>query len=185
MKGFNVMFLLMIMFLFCHCSLASDLVHGSCTKASKSDPNLSYQFCVSTLESNPKIHTAETIQDLFEISLRLTISNASDVVSRVSKLLKGNKFDSFAKLCLRDCLELYSNAVSSLKEALCDFKSKDLYSVNVEISSAMDASTTCEDGFKERKGVVSPLTKENSVFFQLTAISLAFTTMIMHNAGPV
>lgn len=185
MKGFNIIFLLIIIFLLFHCSLASDLVHVSCTEASKSDPNFSYQFCVSALESNPKSRTAETLQDLFVISVRLTISNASDVVSRVSKLLKDNKFDDFAKLCLRDCLELYSDAVSSLKEALRDFKSKDLYKANVEISSAMDASSTCEDGFKERKGAVSPLTKENSVFFQLTAISLAFTTMIMHNVGHV
>nr|POF04333.1 putative invertase inhibitor [Quercus suber] len=53
----------------------------------------------------------------------------------------------------------------------CSFDTAD-----IEVSSAMDASGTCEDGFKEMKvkRIVSPLTKDNNIFFQLSAISLAF-----------
>lgn len=176
---FNIIFLLIMILLFGCSSSGSDFVHLSCKNAAKSDPNFSYSFCVESLKVNSKSQTARNIEDLFKISIELTISNASDVVFVVSKLLKDNKFDGYARNCLHDCLELYSDAVSSLKEALCDFvKSKDLYNANVEISSAMDASTTCEDGFKEKKGQLSPLTKENKFFFQLTAISLAFSNMV-------
>jgi pectinesterase inhibitor-like protein len=82
-----------------------------------------------------------------------------------------------AKSCLNDCFQLYMDAVSSLKDAMKALKSRDFATANIEVSSAMDASITCQDGFKERKGQVSPLTKDNQMFFQLTAFSLAFIIM--------
>ncbi|CAL5381165.1 unnamed protein product [Camellia sinensis] len=44
---------------------------------------------------------------------------------------------------------------------------------NVELSSVMDAATTCEDGFKEKRGVVSPLTKRNGDTFEVSAMALS------------
>jgi pectinesterase inhibitor-like protein len=61
---------------------------------------------------------------------------------------------------------------------MCDLKSKDYSKANIDASAAMDSSSTCEDGFREREGVVSPLTKETNTFFQLTAIMLAFINML-------
>ncbi|KAH7514336.1 hypothetical protein FEM48_Zijuj11G0078000 [Ziziphus jujuba var. spinosa] len=148
---FNIIFLLTMILSF-RCSFGSDFLHSSCKKAAKSDRSFSYNFCVESLKANPKSQTARSIEELFIISFELTISNASEVASYVSKLLKDKKFDGYARGCLHDCLELYSDAVYSLKEALRDYiKSKDLSNANVEISAALDASTTCEDGFKERK----------------------------------
>ncbi|KAF8369656.1 hypothetical protein HHK36_032322 [Tetracentron sinense] len=57
-----------------------------------------------------------------------------------------------------------------------DFKTKDFYVANVGVSSAMEASSTCEDGFKEKEGAVSPLKKDRD-FFQLNAIALAIINM--------
>lgn len=57
---------------------------------------------------------------------------------------------------------------------------------NVRISSVMDASTTCEDGFKEWKGgknEVLPLTKRNYDVFQLSAIALSVMHMIQTGSG--
>lgn len=175
---FNIIFLLTMILSF-RCSFGSDFLHSSCKKAAKSDRSFSYNFCVESLKANPKSQTAKSIEELFIVSFELTISNASEVASYVSKLLKDKKFDDYARGCLHVCLELYSDAVYSLKEALRDYiKSKDLSNANVEISAALDASTTCEDGFKERKGLVSPLTKENNFYFQLTAIALTFSSMV-------
>ncbi|KAF8380639.1 hypothetical protein HHK36_028129 [Tetracentron sinense] len=163
--------------LFINGAIGDPLTIGStCKAASQSDSKLSYDFCVAALKSDPKSRTAD-LKGLGIISIELSISNATNVVSNIAKLLKDKSIDPFAKTVLEDCLDLYSDAIPTLKEAVGKFNSKDYYQANVDVSSAMDASSTCEDGFKERKGVVSPLTKENHDIFQLTAISLAIIEM--------
>ncbi|XP_050378305.1 putative invertase inhibitor [Argentina anserina] len=150
-----------------------DLIRLSCKKAAASDPNLSYKFCVSSLEAVPESHGAD-LDQLVAITLNLTISNATSISSTISKLLIDKQFDKYAKDCLQDCLELYSDAVPTLQEAVGAFKAKDYSKANTEVSAAMDASSTCEDGFMEKKGEVYPLKLENDNFCQLNVISLAF-----------
>ncbi|KAK9190682.1 hypothetical protein WN943_019291 [Citrus x changshan-huyou] len=131
-------------------SLSSNLIQDSCENAAKNDPNLSYEFCVASLEANPRSQNA-TLQELVIISLGLTISNAKNISSHIEQLLSLKSFDKHTKIGLQDCLELYSDAHSTLLEAMENVKLKDYEGANVEISSAMDASTTCEDGLKEKK----------------------------------
>jgi pectinesterase inhibitor-like protein len=156
----------------------STLILRSCEEAAKSDPNLSYKLCLASLEANPKSQNA-SFEKLVAISIGLSISNATKIASKISELLKGQSFDmqKYARSCLKDCFQLYMDAVSSLKDAMRAFKSRDFATANMEVSSAMDASSTCQDGFKEKKGQASPLTKDNQIFFQLTAFSLAFINM--------
>ncbi|EXC26733.1 Putative invertase inhibitor [Morus notabilis] len=182
---FSIYIFIFIFLLLQHCSLGShDLIHRSCKKAAKSDPNLSYTFCVTSLEANLK--NKKNVTDLEELafaSLDLTTYNATKIASKISMLLrqKIKVIDHpYAKNCLKDCQQLYSDAVSSLRDAKRDFKWRNFDRVNVEISSAMDASSTCQDGFGEKKGEVSPLTQENNVFFQWTVISLVFINMFAH-----
>lgn len=54
---------------------------------------------------------------------------------------------------------------------------------NVQISAVMTAATTCEDGFKEKPSVVSPLTKRKDDAFQLSAIVLSVMHMIQTRSG--
>ncbi|KAL0380021.1 UNVERIFIED_CONTAM: putative invertase inhibitor [Sesamum angustifolium] len=63
------------------------------------------------------------------------------------------------------------------------FNARRFDDANVEISSIMEASTTCEDGFKEKQGVVSPLTKRNGDTFQLSAVALSIMRMIQTVSG--
>lgn len=82
------------------------------------------------------------------------------------------------KACLDDCMELYSNSIPSIKQAMEDYKSRHYEDANIDLSSVLDASTTCEDGFKEKQGVVSPLKKPNNYTFQLSAIALSIVNML-------
>ncbi|KAL5551241.1 hypothetical protein UlMin_001417 [Ulmus minor] len=172
---------LFLVFVLQFCTLGlSDLIQDSCKKASDSDPNITNNFCVSTLEANPKSQTATTIEELALNAIDVTISNGTSISSAISNLLKNPTLDPFVKTCLQDCSDLYSDAVDSLNDAEAAFKNKDLGTAKTYTSAAMDAPSSCEDGFKEKKGVVSPLTKDNNLFFQLAAISLAFTNMVAH-----
>ncbi|KAJ4728772.1 Pectinesterase inhibitor [Melia azedarach] len=173
---------LITFFLLCDLHPVSpSFIDDSCREAATGDPTLNYKLCVSSLESNPRSQNASSHAELTIISIGLTISNATNMSSYITRLISTSEsFDKHTKNCLQDCLELYSDAGSTLQDAMNDFKSGDIVGAIVKISSAMDGSLTCEDGFKEKKDGVSPLSKENRSFFQLTAISLTFIHMLFH-----
>ncbi|KAJ0048755.1 hypothetical protein Pint_16683 [Pistacia integerrima] len=105
------------------------------------------------------------------ISINLTRCNVTNTRSNINDLLKNKKLDPFMSSCLTNCYELYLDAISTLQQAIKDYKSKHYEDANFEISSVIDASTTCEDGFKEQEGVASYNRNNNS--FQLSAIALS------------
>lgn len=96
----------------------------------------------------------------------------------MKQLLKKKKLDPFVKECLQDCLGLYNDAISSSKQAMKQYDSKDYVDANTHLSSVMDAASTCEDGFMEKEGVVSPLTKGNNDTFHLSAMALSIVHLI-------
>ncbi|TYH81531.1 hypothetical protein ES332_D03G207300v1 [Gossypium tomentosum] len=159
-------------------SVSSDVIHDSCDKAAKGDPNIKFDFCVSSFEGNPKAKTATGVADLVKVAIETAMANATSIGSIISKLLDNKTLDTYARHCLEDCSELYSGAGSSIQSGGKAFEGKDYGTANAEISSAMDAPDTCEEQFKEKKGYVSPLTKENNNFFQLLAIILSFMNLV-------
>lgn len=102
----------------------------------------------------------------------------TDTISKIKELLKKKSLDTFIKECLDDCLEVYSDSITTIREAIRDYKVKRYANFNVKISSVLDASTTCEDGFREKSDVVAPLSKRNKDVFQLSAIALSIINML-------
>ncbi|KAL2322951.1 hypothetical protein Fmac_027330 [Flemingia macrophylla] len=172
-------YLVIFFTIFFHCSNGSNLIHQSCMEASESDPNLRYDFCVASLEdgSSKRQPPPTNLEDLVGMSIQLTKSNATNMVSIISELLKSKGFDQYAKGCLKDCFDLFKDSLSELDDAVVAFKSKDLNTAAIKMSATLDNSVTCEDQFKDKKGEKSPLTKENHDYYQLNVISLAFVQM--------
>lgn len=110
------------------------------------------------------------------ISIRLTRYNLTDTRCHIKQLLMNKKLDKYVRSCLEACFELYDDALPSIKLAMKAYSDKKFYDANIQVSAVMDAATTCEDGFHEKTGVVSPLTDRNNATFQLSAIVL----YIMH-----
>ncbi|XP_007052414.2 PREDICTED: putative invertase inhibitor [Theobroma cacao] len=165
-----------------HAVTSTDLIRETCKKCAGRDPNLSYNFCVTSLQAAPKSHCADDLRDLGMVSIRLVRRNLTNTRSYVEELLKNKKLvDPFVRSCLHDCFNLYSDAIPSTKEAIKDYKSQHYDDANIDVSAVMDAATTCEDGFKEKEGVVSPLTKRNNNTFQLSAISISIVNMLRMN----
>ncbi|GLT91179.1 hypothetical protein SLE2022_090790 [Rubroshorea leprosula] len=161
----------------CSMTRSSNVINQACKDAANSDPNINYEFCVSCLEQNVERHNASSLEELLPISMDLAITNGTNVSSHISNLLADETLDGYTQGCLRTCLELYSDAVSELQDARIAFELKDYATANGKTSAAMDAPSTCEDSFKEG-GLKSPLTTEDLVFFKMTAIPLAFLSMI-------
>ncbi|KAM7508887.1 hypothetical protein LguiA_019340 [Lonicera macranthoides] len=154
-----------------------SLISGTCKKISKSDPNVKFNFCTNSLQSAPASRCA-SLRGLAKISIRLTRNNLTDTRCHVKELLLRKHLDPYVRACLDDCFVLYSDAISSVKEAMKNFNSKRYVDANIELSSVLDDATTCEDGFRERKGVVSPLTKRNNDTFELSAMALSIIHLI-------
>ncbi|KAK4269842.1 hypothetical protein QN277_022949 [Acacia crassicarpa] len=151
-----------------------DLIAETCKNLSKTDPNVSFRFCKTSLQADPHSRYVRNLRDLGFISLKILRHNVTETRIHIKNLLKKKKekkIDPFIKECLDDCLEVFSDAIANVNDAIKDYKAKLYADCNVKVSSVLDASTTCEDGFKE-KNVVSPLTKRNGDAFQLSAIAL-------------
>ena len=182
---FASFFLVFFIFIFLfQSSNSSDLISESCKEASKNDANLRYDFCVASLkDASSKFQPAATnLKGLLDISIQLTKSNGTNTVSMISKFLKDKSFDKYAKVCLQDCYDLYSDSLSDLDDAVVAFKQKDFDTAATKLSASLDNSVTCEVQFKDKKGEKSPLTKENKVYFQLNVISLAFIQMLRQHS---
>ncbi|MCL7026150.1 hypothetical protein MKW94_014531 [Papaver nudicaule] len=157
-----------------------DLINDVCLNASTpvTDPQLTYDFCVASLSANPASKHADLL-GLGVISMQTCLQNATSIHSFIDQILKDGKEAPEAKPLIMSCLGLYSDAIRSVKKAIKNFKIKDYNSANIEMSAAMDASTGCEDGFKEvLNQALTPLTKQDDEFFQLTGISLVITKMV-------
>ncbi|XVF73569.1 hypothetical protein PTKIN_Ptkin12aG0212400 [Pterospermum kingtungense] len=177
---FFILFLLVSTSTF-HGTTAHDLIRQTCKKCAQRDPNLSYNFCVTSLQAAPKSHCVDDLRELGMISIKLLRRNLTSSRSYIKELSKNKKLNPFVRSCLHDCFDLYSDAIPTTQQAIDDYKSKHYDDANIDVSSVMDASTTCEDGFKEQDGVVSPLTKRNNDAFQLSAISLSIINMLRLN----
>ncbi|XP_015085841.1 putative invertase inhibitor [Solanum pennellii] len=182
MKPLFSLFLTLSLFLslLFHGSKGQNLIQNTCKSCSNDDPNIKYGFCTSSLQAAPASQCA-TLRGLGMISIRLIRYNVTDTRCHVKILLKDKKLDPYVKSCLSDCLELYTDAIPSIKLAMKSYNSKKYYDANIQISSVMDAATTCEDGFKDKDGVVSPLTKLNENTFQLSAMALSLMNLIKNN----
>ncbi|XP_004510139.1 putative invertase inhibitor [Cicer arietinum] len=157
---------------------ANNLIQQTCKNCSKSDPNISYKFCTKSLQSDHRSQCAKNLEELGLITIKITRHNVTNTCDHIKGLLKKKNKDPFIKECLDDCLQVYSDSITTFRESIRDYKAKRYEDCNVKLSSVIDASTTCEDGFKQNNNVTSPLTKRNNHIFQLSAIALSIVNML-------
>ncbi|XP_047956799.1 putative invertase inhibitor [Salvia hispanica] len=162
-----------------HLSSPQSLINTTCKAMSADSPNIKFGFCATSLQAAPASQCAST-RGLATIAIRALRYNVTDTRCHIKQLLKsGRRWDPYARQCLGDCLDLYSDAISTVKQAMKDFNARRFDDANVRISSVMDAATTCEDAFAEGgNGAVSPLTKRNADAFQIGAVALSVVGMI-------
>lgn len=157
-------------------SCSTNLIDDTCKNASQSDPNFSFEFCKTSFQAAPGSRCLN-LRGLGLIAVRLFRDNATDTRCYIRELLAKKGLNPAMKMCLRDCLDMYINGVERLTQAIREYRVGRYFDANVHISAAMTESTTCEDGFHEKKGLVSPLTKQNDDAFRLGAISLTIMSM--------
>ncbi|CAH2035565.1 unnamed protein product [Thlaspi arvense] len=86
------------------------------------DRNKKYDFCVKFLESNPHSKSASSIKGLVIASTKNAAFNTINVERIAKTILNERKTSPGNKAALRDCIELYKDANSSLNKALTNVK---------------------------------------------------------------
>uniref|UniRef100_A0A7N0URU8 Pectinesterase inhibitor domain-containing protein n=1 Tax=Kalanchoe fedtschenkoi TaxID=63787 RepID=A0A7N0URU8_KALFE len=153
--------------------MSNALIPKLCSNSSSTDPNINYGFCTTSLQAAPDSPCAG-LRKLGTISIRLVKFNATNTRCYIKKLLKNRrKLHPFVRQCLDDCYELYSDALPTARKAAKAYAARNYVDANIELSSVADAPLTCEQGFADKKGIKSPLTKRNEQLFQLSAVALS------------
>ncbi|KAA8515802.1 hypothetical protein F0562_018587 [Nyssa sinensis] len=159
------------------CANGDNLIQDTCKICAQNDPNVKFDFCTTTLQAAPGSNCT-SLHGLGMISIRLIRYNVTDTRCYIKQLLNDTKFDPYVKACLSDCFDLYSDAIPSVDQAMKYYDSKRYDDADIHISAVMDAATTCEDGFSEKEGAVSPLMKRDDDMFQLSALALSIMHML-------
>lgn len=154
-----------------------DIIKQTCRTCADKSTIFSHDLCLTSLQSIPVSH-ATNIQGLALIAMELALENATNTISSIEKLLTSRTFDPFARACLEDCFKLYSHGVVTLIDATGAFLTGQYSTANVWLSAVMEGATTCEEGFPEKEGELSPLTKENYYLFQLCDIALCIIHLL-------
>lgn len=158
-------------------TLPIDLIDTTCKTCAKISIIFNYDFCLTSLQAVPMSH-ATNLLELAIVAMELALGNATATVSAIEKMTSGSWFDPFARECLTDCLEMYTDATSMIVDSIGDFLMEQYGNANILMSAVMDAATTCEEGFEEKEGEVTPLTKENYNLFELSDIALCIINLL-------
>lgn len=136
-----------------------------------------FEVCNTSLHSVPESRTAD-VYNLTRIAINLTIAEGLKIGFNISYMLDARFLPSYGEKSLRDCAELYSDALESLRLASKDLALGSFFDVNLHVTAAMTESSTCEDGFEELEGYTSPLAHQNSYFFMLCSNVLAINALL-------
>ncbi|XP_077240377.1 putative invertase inhibitor [Tasmannia lanceolata] len=148
-----------------------DLISQTCNKT------FHFDLCVSSLESDPNSLKTD-VKGLAEISINLSIIQATEAISQLRTLIMNNSNDAYTDGCLKDCLDDYIDAVGNLRECNKAFSEGSYGTVNTLVTAAMSDSGACEDGFQEKPGYVSPLIGRSDFFNKLCSNSLSITNLL-------
>ncbi|KAG9456391.1 hypothetical protein H6P81_000899 [Aristolochia fimbriata] len=163
-----------------------ELVRHTCRRAARSNPSLNLDFCVASLEADPRSSSAD-LRGLGVIVTHLAEANATATQKRIVDLLAEYSSDTGERNRLEDCKDMYSDAFDDLKDAEAGFYSKRYRNANLFLGGALDNAVDCEDSWQEScftpsfyqgHKYSSPLTTENYNMEQLCRIGLAITAFL-------
>lgn len=132
---------------------------------------ITYDTCVASLSPDPATRTAD-YPTLAVASLNLTIANATSVQSKLRNVSKSSP-DSTAASLLNKCYGMFSRNMTSLRTAADCAAAKDYAKAGDLVFTFASMPGDCDDEFREKKGVESPLMKENLGLMDLALVAHA------------
>ncbi|XP_059651007.1 uncharacterized protein LOC132298622 [Cornus florida] len=182
MKPFCFFSLFLFSFFTFHVITTSSInpnIQETCNICAKDDPNpkAMLSFCTNVLQGAKKSEHASR-RGLGKISMTLLKANMNGTKFFIRETLNQTKLDPNLKLCLKSCRVEYKRMKLGVDLALQDYKFEHYQDAHNEISGIMNAPTTCENLFKEKK-ISSPLTQRNEHALQLSTMALCYIDKVV------
>lgn len=168
----SVVILLLVSFVSLpHFNNASFLSYA-CSKAAAYDDNINRDFCVTSLQADPKSASTNNSTGLVHISINLAIRSVTRTISHINYLrLKPAYAHLKDDLC--SCQDQYSEAINGLFDSDKQINSSrrdESNKVVWSITGAMTAMDDCQNEITDK----SVLSKDHADAFQLCAMALTF-----------
>ncbi|RRT45277.1 hypothetical protein B296_00018235 [Ensete ventricosum] len=129
--------------------LADASVQDECKIVTAADPNVDYNFCVTSLQADPTSGSADA-KELAIIAANLTVANATSTLSKIEKL--------------------YKDVVTAASGAIKAISSGSLGDAKKHLTEASDKPQDCDNLLFEA-GKNSLLTKEDNDCTNLASIA--------------
>lgn len=153
------------------------IIYTTCKQCAEKSSIFNYTFCVTSLQSVPLSH-ATNLQGLALVAMELALENATSTIMTIEKMLSSKAIDPFAMNCLTDCLQLYGDSISLLVSSITSFLLEQFDAANMLMTAVMEEVDTCDEGFTEKKGEVTPLVKEDYYILEISSIALCITKLL-------
>ncbi|KAF6173818.1 hypothetical protein GIB67_003819 [Kingdonia uniflora] len=134
------------------------------------------ELCIKSLQSGPANEQTD-LSGLATIAIKAAIRRATKTSKQVNELLNAAT-DPFEQEVLKECAENYMDAVDQLDDSLAALDSKGYDDVKAWVQAAMTDADSCEDGFSDKPGYVSILSKRNTNFSHLCSNVLAIVNLL-------
>ncbi|CAL9080046.1 PMEI [Musa troglodytarum] len=145
MNTSKVLLILISLAILLHSSkLADASVEDECKIVTAADPNVDYNFCVTSLQADPRSGSADA-KELAIIAANLTVANATSTLSKIEKLLGDSKIDSATKGLLNQCSSFYKDVVTAASGAIKAIGSGSMGDAKKQLTEASDKPQDCDN----------------------------------------
>ncbi|GLT34690.1 hypothetical protein SLA2020_091910 [Shorea laevis] len=90
---------------------------------------------------------AESLRQLYLLSINLAEKNATNIISYIEKLLTNETIARHVRSCVDTCAEVYSPVIKLLQDDHNAFRSKNYATAKASLSSAITIPDSCEQFF--------------------------------------
>lgn len=141
---------------------------------------IDYTKCVQALESNPRINSVQSYEDLAEIALEMAISNANDSLSLINQMITTIANGTAELEALGFCAFCYEAIVGSFRSALLELD-EDIMTANYDVAVARDEADSCEDELVSEKVQLPLISDRNSQVKLYSSIGYVITDQFLFN----
>ncbi|KAJ4955145.1 hypothetical protein NE237_011928 [Protea cynaroides] len=151
-------------------TVVDSAIHNICHATDYPD------LCISSLK--PYLNGKTDLITILEYEIKACKDRTIAASAEILREIQNPNTDPKTKPYLKDCNELYGDALDNLQKAEDAMKINDIGTINSMLSAALSDFDTCHDGFSEIPGLQPPISGEEINLKHLASNCLAIASLI-------